>query len=215
VAQVERAALFTHSAFGQSFHRIGEAEEFVHGLIDVLLSKGVLTAGEITEAVGRVRQELTDRGELNGPGTIVRSVDAQEPEPVVKVDCAARMHICHAVCCSLDFALSVEELDSGNVKWDLGRPYFIRHRADGSCVHKDLTSGRCGVYADRPGVCRSYSCANDPRIWNDFDKMELNTEWIDANLLARPRPRVFGALMHGQHRLVEVPGNETDGECEA
>jgi Fe-S-cluster containining protein len=40
----------------------------------------------------------------------------------------------------------------------------------------------CGVYTSRPSVCRRYSCAGDRRICKDFDAMELNQEWIDANL---------------------------------
>ena len=35
---------------------------------------------------------------------------------------------------------------------------------------------------DRPSVCRSYTCADDDRIWKDFDAMELNHEFIDAKL---------------------------------
>jgi hypothetical protein len=46
------------------------------------------------------------------------------------------------------------------------------------------------VYADRPGVCRHYSCANDERIWKDFENMELNHEWLDANLGDAPRIRL-------------------------
>jgi hypothetical protein len=35
------------------------------------------------------------------------------------------------------------------------------------------------VYHKRPGVCRSYSCAHDERIWKDFDNMVLNHEYLD------------------------------------
>ena len=35
---------------------------------------------------------------------------------------------------------------------------------------------------DHPFVCRKYSCANDARIWSNFEKMELNQEWIENNL---------------------------------
>lgn len=50
------------------------------------------------------------------------------------------------------------------------------------------------VYADRPSVCRGYSCANDERIWSDFEKMQLNTAWIDENLHATG-PRLAHATM--------------------
>lgn len=68
------------------------------------------------------------------------------------------------------------------LKWDLGRPYYIRHESDGLCTHSERGTGKCGVHKDRPVFCRNYSCANDKRIWKDFEKMELNHEWIDQNV---------------------------------
>jgi len=202
--QVERSQLFAHSALGESALRLGEVEVFLHGLIDTLLAKGVVTETEIVAAVSNVRSELVQRNELNGAHIMVRSdgPDAEHSAPA-KVDCAARLHICHAVCCKLDFALSIPEVESGTVKWDLGRPYFIRHNSDGACVHLDSESGGCRIYKDRPGVCRGYSCVNDPRIWTDFDKMELNQEWIDANVSKSAEPFVVTGLMHDRDRLTE------------
>jgi hypothetical protein len=180
--QVERGHLFEHSALGHGFSRIGETETLLHALVDLLLEKGVVAEPELQAAATAIRAQLTERGELSGPGTIVR-VDRAEGStaPTVTVDCAARMHVCHSICCRLDFALTVAEVESGRVKWDLGRPYFIRHEEDGSCTHR-AGDGRCGVYADRPGICRGYSCAGDGRIWKDFEKMELNTAWLDEHL---------------------------------
>ena len=68
------------------------------------------------------------------------------PQPVVPVDCSQRLPICGAVCCKLDFALTLDEVEAGLTKWDLGRPYFIRHGPDGSCVHLDRATKGCGVY---------------------------------------------------------------------
>ena len=72
---------------------------------------------------------------------------------------------------------------------------FIRHEVDGYCTHHHRAGGGCGIYANRPGVCRRYSCANDSRIWKDFDQMELNTEWIAANLPPEAEERRVGTLM--------------------
>jgi Fe-S-cluster containining protein len=202
--QVERSSFFTHTALGRTAMRLGEVESFVYGLTDLLLAKGVLSSDEVTAAVQDVRQEVASKGEIPEPGVALR---IDEPEaaqrPVVQVNCAARMHICHAICCQLDFALTSAEVESGKVKWDLGRPYFIRHEAHGFCTHNDRRTGGCSVYADRPVVCRSYSCANDTRIWKDFDKMELNVEWLTENLKARS-PRVLGALMRNSEEPSEL-----------
>jgi Fe-S-cluster containining protein len=145
---------------------------------------------------------MVGQGDLANAGVALR-VDAPEEEtrPPVKVDCAARMHICHAICCQLDFALTQAEVESGQVKWDLGHPYYIRHEANGFCTHNNRATGGCGVYADRPAICRSYSCANDGRIWKDFEKMELNEEWLAENL-SPSRPRALRVLMHNVEALL-------------
>ncbi|HEX3045107.1 MAG TPA: YkgJ family cysteine cluster protein [Bacillota bacterium] len=64
----------------------------------------------------------------------------------------------------------------------MGRPYYNRHCEQGYCHQMNLDSMSCKIYEDRPSVCKKYSCAGDKRLWNDFEKMELNQEWIDANL---------------------------------
>ncbi len=99
-------------------------------------------------------------------------------------------------CCRLDFVLTVTEVESGDIKWDLGRPYFIRHLSDGRCAHHDAESGGCSIYASRSGVYRGYSCASDTRIWKNFEQMEANAEWIEANRTAQSQPHVTAALMH-------------------
>jgi Fe-S-cluster containining protein len=82
------------------------------------------------------------------------------------------------VCCTLPFPLSAAEVEAGEVRWDLGHPYVIRQDAAGYCVHNESDHSGCSIYDRRPGVCRGYSCANDDRIWLDFDNMVLNEEFL-------------------------------------
>ncbi|HEX9988146.1 MAG TPA: YkgJ family cysteine cluster protein [Chloroflexia bacterium] len=196
--QVERGSLFTHTALGRNSLRLAEVESFTYGLLDVFLAKGLITAEEVTAAVENIRQESANRGDVPEPGVALRMEEQPEEQPTVKVDCGARMHVCHAVCCKLEFALTVSEVEAGKVKWDLGRPYFIRHDTNGFCTHNDRNTGGCGVYNDRPTVCRTYSCAEDTRIWKDFARVELNTEWLAENLSA-VYPRFVTALMQSGH----------------
>ena len=194
--QVERSQLFTHTALSEGFARVGETSAFVHGLIDVLLAKSLVTEDEVRSAVENARQQMAAQGELAGPGTLIRLEEAPEmADRTIEVDCQTRLPVCQAVCCKLNFALTIGEIETGIVKWDLGRPYNIRHELDGYCTHLQRNGGGCRVYANRPGVCRHYSCANDSRIWKDFDKMELNTEWIAANLLPAVEERRIGTMM--------------------
>jgi len=192
--QLERDAMFTHSALGRNSLRICEVESFTYGLIDVLLAKGLLSEQEISTAAEKVRTESAEKGDALGPAVSL-SLEAEESTPV-QVNCAERMPVCHAICCKLDFALTASEVESGTIRWDLGRPYQIRHEADGFCTHRDRETGFCGIYDSRPGICRSYSCAHDKRIWKDFERMELNREWLDGNLSGATTPKMTGAILY-------------------
>jgi Fe-S-cluster containining protein len=193
--QLERDAMFTHSALGRNSVRIGEVESFTYGLIDVLLAKGLLSQDELTSAAERVRSESAESGDSVGTGVALR-FDSEETAAPVTVNCSERMPICHSICCKLDFALTPGEIESGSVRWDLGRPYQIRHEADGFCTHRDRETGFCGAYQVRPGICRTYSCAHDKRIWKDFERMELNREWLDEHLSGAYSPRMTAAMLY-------------------
>jgi Fe-S-cluster containining protein len=199
--QVERGSFFTHTMVSQFADRLNEVEPILYGLIDSLIKRGLVTQEELLAASSATRDELVEREETFNPQLALRVDDAPSDAPTVPVDCAARMPICRSVCCKLSFALTVEEIEAGVVRWDLGQPYFIRHEADGHCTHRDRSSGGCTVYEQRPMVCKRYSCANDTRIWKDFQKMELNREWLDANL-DDDGPHMVEALMHPPQDLL-------------
>jgi Fe-S-cluster containining protein len=192
--QLVRAQLFTHTGLSQLSTRVLEIETFLYGLIDLLIANGATTDDTVTAAAIRVRNEIATDSRLALPIVALRADPAQPPAPRT-VNCAERLPICHAVCCRLDFALDRAEVEGGKVKWDLGRPYFIRRTAEGMCCHNDAPTGGCRVYADRPGVCRTYSCEGDPRIWRDFEGMELNDEWLDEHVYERPAPHLVEAQM--------------------
>jgi hypothetical protein len=186
--QIVRGSLFTQAVVQRSFGRISTAEELLTRLVSVLAERGVVDAEELgletDGAVDEVEEvEAAISQTIGWPTIALREDDADERRSASTkvVDCDARMHICKAVCCSLSFPLSADEIDAGKVKWDIGHPYIIRHNEAGQCVH-NAPGGGCQVYDDRPGVCRRYSCANDARIWTDFDNMVLNQEWIDAHV---------------------------------
>lgn len=184
--QLERSGFFNHSSFSNQANRINEIEVFLYSLIDSLIDKDILDEQEFKETALRVKEEITARKEQFHSGIAVR-VDQPQPENEhhVFMNCEERYPICKGVCCKLNYALSVEEIESGAIKWDLGQPYFIRQEKNGYCSHMDLDKKCCSVYDNRPKVCRKYTCINDKRIWKDFEKMELNQEWIDANLKER------------------------------
>lgn len=203
--QMRHASFFVQASLEKQGQLASKLDVYVTSLIELLLDRGVLGPEDLARAVDANRAEHSAearaRFERDGamppwPTVMVRQDGpdhdgASDPngsgEPAaeeVEVDCAARMHVCKAVCCSLPFPLSAAEVEAGDVRWDLGHPYVIRQTAEGYCVHNDRSSGGCDVYDKRPGVCRGYSCAHDERIWADFDNMVLNEEY----LASRRRP---------------------------
>lgn len=193
--QMVRSSLFTQASIDRLTVRLQEAETFVNELVDVLRAREVLQPEDLSEPVPDATAEpppdtpgITvpggQPGQFLGQGwpAVAFRQDSPGLEPGPPVNCAERLHVCHAVCCRLNFALTLEEVDAGKVKWDLGYPFLLRHAPGGMCVHNEQGTLACTVYHDRPGVCRRYSCVNDTRIWKDFEAMELNTEWLDENL---------------------------------
>lgn len=188
--QVERGSVFTNAVLQRGFARLDHLETYLSALIDVLEAKGVASTQELVDFVEAPPAPAAERtgpaadapvpNAISWPSIALRSDPDDEDlgRTTQRVDCAERMHVCHAVCCKLKFPLSEPEVEARVVKWDVGHPYVIRQDADGYCSHNDRATGGCGVYADRPRVCRRYSCADDPRIWKDFEAMVLNEEWI-------------------------------------
>lgn len=191
--QAVEGAMHTHSVHSRLADRIHTLESMLYGLVDLLVDKQLVGESDLTTFAARVAETIEQRGERAHGGVALR-IDPPGEQNVTTVNCAERMPICKAICCRLSFPLTADEVQQGQLKWDLGQPYFMRHDERGACVHQDRSSGSCGVYTDRPGVCRRYSCANDKRIWKDFDGMVLNQEWLDENLGPK-RPQLIQIRM--------------------
>jgi Fe-S-cluster containining protein len=186
--QVEHGNLFLHAALTDQLSRANEVEAVVNGLADLLVRLELVSAEDLVESVETTRKVIADAGKQLSLGVAIRGDTDAPAVPADEIDCAARIPYCKAVCCRLRFPLTVAEIESGPVKWDLGRPYFNRQAPNGYCHCFDDASHGCTVYNDRPTPCRVYSCAGDDRIWKDFEGMVINQEWIDAHLGAERSP---------------------------
>ncbi|MDH3974168.1 MAG: YkgJ family cysteine cluster protein [Deltaproteobacteria bacterium] len=184
--QLERSGFFTHSSLSNQAERINEIESFLYGLLDTLIAQDLLDKKRFEETVKKVRDETLQKKEhFHACIAISEDNNGEASHDFDPVNCEERLGICKGICCKLNFALSIDEIESGKIKWDLGQPYFIRQNTNGYCYHLDLEKHCCSIYADRPKVCFKYSCANDKRIWKDFEKMEFNYEWVEENLKER------------------------------
>lgn len=172
VARALRAALLA----------VEELRSDVHALAARVVALGEQVAATSPDpaaaeaAVDRRAAELTPAiaiADATAPGRLHLGDDVDKYQ-VSNADgppCLELLPICQGRCCSLNFALSPQDLDEGVVRWDLGQPYLIRHGADGRCVHQ--RDGACGCYHHRPAPCRAYDCRTDRRIWLDFDQRIL------------------------------------------
>ena len=154
----------------------------VAALARILQARGLLTEEEFLshrEAEGK-RLEKIYQDQRIGIEVEERTPDkyAIDASTLPQVDCEARYHQCHGACCAMHFWLTVQDLEEGVVRWDLGRPYIIRQGSDGRCVHQDRGTLRCSVYDQRPGICRVFTCREDKRIWQDFEARIINPDLI-------------------------------------
>jgi len=165
--ELERGLRFAHVMLMVGQSQGNEALAGVMALADLLVSNGVITEEEFVEyrkrSVAQVEQIGQPRVRLANLG------DKYDEPKTAEIDCAARIHLCQARCCTFNFYLTVQDLDEGVAKWDYGNPYWIKHESDGYCTHCDPQSRACAIHPQRPHVCRLYDCRNDKRIWIDFE----------------------------------------------
>jgi hypothetical protein len=184
--QLERLGFFTFNGLNKYAEKINELEVKLKSLINALNLDQSLNQ-ELFDGIQKtLKERMINEGSQLDNGVKLR-FDTEDFKKKISppVNCSERLHICKAVCCKLQFPLSAEEIEKGKIKWDLGIPYQIRQKDNGYCTHNKADCS-CSVYEDRPRICIKFSCVNDARIWKDFEKMELNKEWINSTLKKEP-----------------------------
>jgi Fe-S-cluster containining protein len=175
---VAAGLMYAHGRENANTSKVLEVASFSYALIELLMERGVISVEELDERKKQVGQRLTEKFAEKGMGVALTN-DEQDKyayEGSVEIDCENRLALCRGACCRLSFALTVQDLEEGRVKWDLGRPYMIRHDEDGYCHHVERASKRCGIYENRPVVCRAYDCRKDKRIWEDFENRTVSPD---------------------------------------
>lgn len=183
-----------HRRVGASAARLQEASANVIALAELLIGKGVIGLEELD----RQRHAVEARLDAAYARDRLQIELAQQPRDKyalngdsVTIDCEARLPLCRAACCRLRFALTEQDIHEGAVQWDLEQPYLNRQGEDGWCAHCHPSTKRCHVYQQRPGVCRTYDCRGDKRIWLDFEGRVVNPElFADGGPARRSLPIV-------------------------
>jgi hypothetical protein len=179
--EIAGGLLYCHSRINANTSKLLESSSFLYALVELLAEKGVLETGELESRKKEVASRLLDRFLSGGMGVAMQEGEADKYgfDGTVTIDCENRVHLCHAACCRMSFALSQQDVEEGIVKWDLARPYLIAQDSDGYCGHLDRTCNRCTIRAHRPLPCRGYDCRSDSRIWLDFERSVVNPD-LDA-----------------------------------
>lgn len=140
---------------------MGDVAAKLAWLVDILVLRGHLAPGH---------RRLLDKIKASQSSVSLSTFRNKRELFTPDIDCASRLPLCQSRCCSFTVSLSAEDVLEGRVPWQLHEPYVVaRSPATGYCQCMN-TAGQCTVYDDRPGTCRVYDCANDPRVWIDFEK---------------------------------------------
>jgi hypothetical protein len=162
---------------GLALEELTRLRQTMARLLEVLVDQGVLAHGQprqiarLAESKARPRVHLAviqDKRSMKG----------------ADIDCASRLHLCHARCCAMQVILSEEDVREGRFRFQLHQPYLMERAADGYCTHLREDAG-CEHYEDRPGMCREFDCRNDERIWIDFEQRLAQP--IDREQITAPR----------------------------
>jgi hypothetical protein len=170
--------LYVHSRANANTSRLLEVASFSYALMELLMERGIITVQELDERKRAMGERLLAKFNEKGMGVALMKSEADKYayESTVRIDCENRILQCRAACCRLNFALTQQDVEEGRVNWDLSTPYMIRRAPDGYCHHLDRRRMGCGIYNERPVVCRGYDCRKDARIWADFENHVLSPD---------------------------------------
>ena len=177
--EIVEGFLYSYCQLDANASKVFEASTNLYSLIELLVAKGIIGVEELNQRKKIVEKRLRDTFKEAEIGVRIQSpdLDKYRLDEEARVDCEKRLPICRAACCGLSFSLSWQDIQEG-VRWNLGQPFLNARGKDGYCVHLQQAAFKCGIYEQRPAVCRAYDCRNDRRIWLDFDKMITNPDLL-------------------------------------
>jgi Fe-S-cluster containining protein len=129
-------------------------------LIDTLIFRG-----QLPSSFRRLVERISKDRSMVRLATFRDKYQVHSPD----IDCASRIPLCQARCCSMEVSLSAQDVREGGIPFDLTQPYALpRDPVTKQCVCMGA-DGACTIYDKRPGACRAYDCRHDKRVWIDFE----------------------------------------------
>lgn len=138
-----------------------EASRRFEWLLDALIFRG-----QLPDSFRKLARKIqADRGTKVRLSMVDDKYTVDSPD----IDCAARIPLCGARCCSFDVMLSEQDLLERKLPFVIDQPYMLpRDPASKRCACMDAT-GACVAYDHRPATCRTYDCREDRRVWLDYE----------------------------------------------
>jgi hypothetical protein len=138
-----------------------EASRRFEWLLDALILRG-----QLPESFRRMAKRIqADRGIKIRLSMVDDKYTVESPD----IDCASRIPLCGARCCSFEVALSKQDLLEQKLPFVIDHPYLLpRDPASKRCACMDA-EGACTAYEHRPATCRTYDCREDARVWIDYE----------------------------------------------
>jgi len=155
-ADLDAGLRFLHVMGMQTKRDVHELTTRFYALLEEMVSRQQVDLVSYDERRGRLYAQEQERAVTRAHVSLAQASDKYALTDLPQIDCAARIALCKARCCTLAFPLSFQDLDERVVQWDYRFPYKIRQRADGYCVHCSRETHACGVYEQRPATCRVY-----------------------------------------------------------
>jgi Fe-S-cluster containining protein len=144
---------------------IAELQQQIETLIEIMVAAGTLRPGH-ADLIAKLRRRV----ELSRKTPVeLSSIEDKYEVTGEPIDCDSRLPLCQARCCSFAVVLSRQDIEGGQLTWEIDHPYRLARGPDGYCGHLGREDARCQRYEHRPATCRAYSCRTDPRIWLDFE----------------------------------------------
>jgi hypothetical protein len=101
---------------------IRENTVLLHSLIEALISKGLIHVHELEERKKMVAESLSQYEEQKPRVHLLDAPDKYVDGSELIIDCESRYSICKGICCTLWFALSVQDLEERIVRWNYAYP---------------------------------------------------------------------------------------------
>jgi hypothetical protein len=138
-----------------------EASRRFEWLLDALILRG-----QLPDSFKKLAKKIqADRGIKIRLSMVDDKYSVESPD----IDCASRIALCGARCCSFDVALSKQDLLERKLPFVIERPYELpRDPVTRKCACMD-DHGTCTAYEYRPATCRTYDCREDARVWIDYE----------------------------------------------